>query len=69
MRHRAACRLAPREPGREHRALAHPRPAGHHDPAVDGAREEQLVEPGQQTIAPHEPRVSLPLEREADRLR
>ena len=34
MRHRHAGRLAPREPRREERALAHPRPTRHDNPAV-----------------------------------
>ena len=38
MRHHGAGCLAPRQPRREHRALAHPRPAGHHDPAIGPVR-------------------------------
>jgi len=34
MRHRVAHGLAARQPSREQRALPHPRPAGHYDPAI-----------------------------------
>ena len=43
------------EPRCEHRALSHARSAGHHDPTVDGVRDQQLVEPGQEASAPHKP--------------
>ena len=57
MRHHGAGRLAPRQPRREQRALAHPRPAGHHDPALGCALDQLLIELGQQRGAPDEPDV------------
>jgi hypothetical protein len=53
----------------EHGALAHPRPAGHHDPAIGAVGDHELVEPGQQLRAPNESRVPLPPDREIDRPR
>jgi len=67
MRHGVACRLASGQPGREQRALTHPWPTGHHDPALGRVVDQLLIKPGQQSGAAHEPRVSLPLDREADR--
>jgi hypothetical protein len=48
MRHHGAGCLAPRQPCREPRALAHPRAAGHHDPVIRSVLDQQLIEPGQQ---------------------
>jgi hypothetical protein len=51
MRHRGTGRLAPRQPGREQRALAHPRTAGDHRPAIGRAVDQQLIELGQEPRA------------------
>jgi hypothetical protein len=58
--------LAPRQPGRKQRALAHPRPAGHHDPAAGGVLDQELIEPRQQRGAPDEARVARSFRREVD---
>ena len=37
---------------RRKRALVHPRPAGHHDPPIGAARDQELIEPSQERDAP-----------------
>ena len=61
MRYRRAGRFAARQPRRQDRALAHPRTAGDHDPAVAIAVDQQLIEAGQQRRAANELLVALPL--------
>ena len=62
VRHHGAGPLVPREPRREQRALAHSRPAGHHDPAIRVVCGQELIEPGQQHLAADEALVALPLD-------
>jgi hypothetical protein len=69
MRHRSAGGLAPVEPLRQDGALAHAGPARDHDPPRVVRPEQPLVELGQHIIAPDEPAVSPPFEREVDHLR
>jgi hypothetical protein len=69
MRQHVAGRLAARQPGREERALAHPRPAGDHDPAIGAVRDQELIEPSQQRGASDEPDVSRSFRREVDQPR
>ncbi|MEO7730254.1 MAG: hypothetical protein ABIY55_04730 [Kofleriaceae bacterium] len=66
MWHRVARGLAPRQPLREQRALAHPRSAGHDEPAIDGLADQQLIELRQERGASHEARVSRSFCREVD---
>jgi hypothetical protein len=68
MRHHGARGLAPRQPRRQDGALAHPRATGDHDPSVAG-HEQPLIELRQHVLAPDEPAMSLPLDREVDQLR
>jgi len=61
MRHHGARRLASRQPRRQDGALAHPRAAGDHHPAIAAAVDQQRIEPHQQRFAPDERLVPLPL--------
>jgi hypothetical protein len=54
------------QPRGEQRALAHARPTGHHDPAVGGILDQDLIEPRQQRGAPDEARVSCSFCREVE---
>jgi len=49
------------QPRRQDGALAHPRTAGDHHPAIVAAVDQQLIEAGQQRFAPDELLVPLPL--------
>jgi hypothetical protein len=49
-------------------ALAHARAAGHDDPAILGAADQQRVEPGEQRGAADEALVALPLDAVVDAL-
>ena len=69
MRHHGARGLAARQPRRQDGALAHPRAAGDHDPSGLAGTEQPRVELRQHVLAPDEPAVSLPLDREVDQLR
>jgi hypothetical protein len=66
VRYHGAGGLAPREPRRQDGALAHPGAAGDQDPSGLAGPEQPLVEPRQHVLAPDEPAVPLPLDREVD---
>jgi hypothetical protein len=47
--------LAPRQPRCEHRAFAHPRPAGHHHPAIHALLDQEPVELARSPVRPMNP--------------
>jgi hypothetical protein len=60
VRHHVVGVLTPGQPLGEHGALARAWPAGHGHPAIDAMiGDQELIEPGQEHGAPHEPVVSL----------
>src|SRR5262249_46800425 len=54
--------LAPGQPPREQRALAHTRPAGDEDPAIGAIGDQQLIEPIEEIVTADESLVALPLD-------
>ncbi len=62
VRHDPAGRLAPLQPRRQDRALAHAGPTGHHDPAVGLAVDQQPIELREHGLAADEALVPLPFD-------